>query len=126
MALNQIKAALYDHLESLNGLPDIHYSNVDSSPTGNYIRPDVLPASTVPIGISMTDKEVGVLQVSVYVKKGSGELLAADIAQVVLDGFPRNTQLSGVRIDETGSIGPSILIEGFQMTPVSITYHNVF
>ena len=125
MPLNEIKQALYNHLDSLSGLPDIHYSNVDSNPTGEYIRPDVLPATTESIGVATTDKEIGVFQVSIYVAKGSGELKAANLAQIILNGFPRNTQLPGVRIDKTGSIGPSIFIDGWSMTPISILYQSI-
>lgn len=126
MALEQIKTSIFDHLETLSGLPDIHYPNVAGTiPTGEYIRPDVLPADTDPVGIITTDRETGIFQVSIFIPKGQGELDAARVAQKLLDGFPRNLALTGVRFDKSGSIGPSLFEEKWQMTPVSFTYINI-
>ncbi len=126
MALEEIKTSIFDKLESLAGLPAIHYPNVDATiPTDEYIRPDVLPADTDPLGIVTTDRETGVFQVSIFIPKGQGELEAAKVAQKLLDGFPRNLQLTGVRFDRSGSIGPPLFEGKWQMTPVSFTYINI-
>ena len=126
MALEQIKTSIFNHLETLVGLPAIHYPNVDGTlPTGEYIRPDVLPADTDPVGIVTTDRETGVFQVSIFIPKGQGELDAARVAQTLLDGFPRNLSLTGVRFDMSGSVGPALFEGKWQMTPVSFTYINI-
>lgn len=126
MALEEIKTSIFTHLETLAGLPAIHYPNVDDVlPTGEYIRPDVLPADTDPLGIVTTDRETGIFQVSIFIPKGQGELDAARVAQKLLDGFPRNLQLAGVRFDRSGSVEPSLFEGKWQMTPVSFTYINI-
>ena len=126
MAIEQIKTSIYTHLETLVGLPDIHYSNVEEDiPDGKYIRPDVLPTDTAAIGIRTTDKESGVFQVSIFIPKGQGELEAARVAQIILDGFARNLQLDGVRFDTTGSLGASLFEGKWQITPVSFIYQNI-
>ena len=125
MALNSIQTALYNKLESLAGLPEIFYPNIGGEPTGNYLVPFVLPANTEALGIRSTDRETGVFQVSIYVVKGSGELAASNIAKIILDGFPRNLDLTDVRIDRTGSIGPAIEDGKWRMLPVSITYNHI-
>ena len=126
MAIETIKTSLYTKLESLAGLPQIRYSNVDGVlPTGQYIRPDVLPATTDPVGIETTDRESGIFQVSIFTTKGGGELEAARITQILLSGFPRNLQLNGVRFDRTGSVGASLFEGSWQITPVSFIYINI-
>lgn len=129
MSFNQIKVSLLRHLKTLSGFsPEItiYYPNISEDlPTDNHIRPDVLPGTTNPIGLRTTDQETGILQVSIFIKKGQGEIKAADNAKVVLDGFPRNLQLEGVRIDRPGSIGPSFFDGNWQVTPVSIFYQHI-
>lgn len=128
MSLNTIKLALFSRLESLV-LPagvSVFYPNIGTIiPTYNFIRPDVLPASTAPVDLVSSDRETGLFQVSIYVKKGLGEIVSADIAQVILTGFPRNLALTGVRIDRPGSVGPSFYDGNWQVTPVTIPYSNI-
>jgi hypothetical protein len=85
----------------------------------------VLPATTDPVGIVTTDRETGIFQVSIFTVKGGGELEASRIAQKLLDGFPRNLQLDGVRFDVTGSVGASLFEGKWQITPVSFIYINI-
>lgn len=128
MSLSTIKALLFARLESLV-LPagvTVFYPNIGTTmPLYNFVSPAVLPATTAPIDLVNSDRETGLLQVSVYVKKGLGEIVSADIAQVILTGFPRNLALSGVRIDRPGSIGPSFYDGNWQVTPVTIPYQNI-
>lgn len=126
MAIEQIKTSIFTKLESLAGLPDIHYPNVGADiPAGDYIRPDILPATTDPIGIASTDQENGIFQVSIFTVKGSGELVAARVAQLLLDGFPRNLSLTGVRFNKTGSVEPSLYEGKWQITPLTFVYINI-
>ena len=128
MALSDIKRALYTQLASIVGLPVIHYPNIDGSDSVSdetFIVPSVLPATTTPVDLVSTDNEIGIFQVLIYVKKGVGELAAADIGQLILDGFPRNLNLSDVRINRIGTINTDYFDGSRQVTPVSITYQNI-
>lgn len=125
MSLNSIKISLLDHLKTIVGLPTIHYPNMGADiPTDGHIVPYVIPSDTMPVGLRTTDKESGIFQVSIFVKKGSGEILALDIAETILQGFPRNLQLDNVCIDRSGSIGRSFYEDNWQITPVTIRYRN--
>jgi hypothetical protein len=126
VAIEQIKTSIFTQLETIGGLPAIHYPNIgDALPVTDYIRPDVLPAATDAVGIKTTDRESGIFQVSIFTAKGSGELVAARVAQLLLDGFPRNLSLTGVRFDKTGSVEPSLFEGKWQITPVSFIYINI-
>lgn len=126
MAIEQIMTSIFTHLETLAGLPSIHYPDGDGAlPSTDYIRPDILPADTDPVGIVTTDRETGIFQVSIFTQKGSGELASARVAQLLLDGFPRNLSLTGVRFDKTGSVEPPLFEGKWKITPVSFTYINI-
>lgn len=128
MSLSAIKIALFARLESLvfpAGVA-VFYPNIATTlPSNNFVRPDVLPSTVIPLDLVGSNQESGLFQVSVYVKKGLGEIVSSDIAQVVLNGFPRNLALSGVRIDRPGSIGLSYYDGNWQVTPVTIPYQNI-
>lgn len=126
MPLNAIKTALFTHLESLSLGVTIHYPNVASDlPDGEFVIPTVLPATTRSLGLVATNQELGLLQVSVFVKKGVGEIRSAEIAEAILAGFPRNLDLFEVRIDEAGSVGASFYDGSWQITPVTIPYQHI-
>lgn len=132
MALSTIKRSILTQLKSLAGLPDIYYPNVDdygdgrtNPPKEDYLRPDFMPNTTRPIGLKETDQEIGIFQVSIFIKKGKGELLSSDYGQIIIDGFPRNLQLDGVRFDNPASVGASFFDGAWQITPVSIFYQNI-
>ncbi len=114
MPLVDIKTSLFTHLEAQGGLPPIHYPNTDGDlPTGDFISPVVSPSNTESIGLATTDQEIGTFRVAIFVKKGKGELEASRIAQIILNAFPRNLALEGVRIDVAGSIRPSFFDENW-------------
>lgn len=123
--LSEIKTSLFTQLEANTALP-IYYDNVDSDvPTSTHLRPFVLPATTDTIGTNDLGKEQGLLQVNVYTLKGSGQLDGVVIAEAMIAIFPRSLALTGVRIDEYGSIGPSLLVDSWQVTPVSFPYYSL-
>lgn len=126
MALEQIKTSIFTRLEGLVGLPTIYYPNTGGTvPTTDYIRPDVLPADTAPYDLNHTDIEGGIFQVSIFIEKGKGELEAARVAQILLDGFTRNLQLTSVRFNRSGSVAASFFDGAWQVTPVTFTYQNI-
>lgn len=126
MSLINIQTALLARLEAQGGLPPIYFPNSSEAlPTTNYISPMVLPANTQSLGLSTTDRENGIFQILIYVKKGTSELEASRIALQILDTFPRNLTLTGVRINVAGSIGPTMFDGSWAITPVTIPYQNI-
>lgn len=132
MSQAQIELALFDKLESISGtLPTIYYPNSPNKnkanpPTGEHIRVTLLRADTIPVGIATTNQTTGILQCSVYVKDGTGTIRAAQIADLILSAFARNTVLSNnVRIDKTGSVNTGFTQDGWYHLPVSISYQQI-
>lgn len=126
MSLAIIKQSVFAYLDGLAGLPPLYFDNIESEPPpGDHLRPFVLPANTSTIGIKTLNQEIGVIQVSVYTEKGKGEIIPANYAQLILDAFPRNTKLTGLRIDQAGSIAPAFYDGAWHITPVSVPYQNL-
>lgn len=127
MTLSVIKDSVYSHLEAEAGLLPLFFENVNATvPESNHLRPSVLPSNTSSLGLNHTDQEIGTIQVLVYIEKGQGEIIGPTEGQKVLDAFPRNTELTGLRIDNIGTIAPSFNDDGnWQITPVSIPYQFI-
>lgn len=124
-----IEESLFNYLESIKAsLPTIYYQNSPNTgkaqpPTTEHIKVFLMPADTSAVGVATTDKTVGIFQLSVYVKDGTGTARAAEIATLLLAAFERGTQLiNGVRIDKTGSVASGIPGGGWYHVPVSIPY----
>ena len=132
MSQAQIELALFDKLEAIKAsLPTIYYPNSPNKnkpnpPTGEHIRVSILNAGTNAIGIATTDQTLGIMQCLVLVKDGTGTVRAAQIADLILSAFARNTLLSNnVRIDKTGSVAVGFTQDGWYMLPVSIPYQQI-
>lgn len=132
MSQAQIELALFDKLETIKAsLPTIYYPNSlnngkPNPPTGEHIRVSILNAGTNALGIATTDQTLGIMQCLVLVKDGTGTVRAAQIADLILSAFARNTLLSNnVRIDKTGSVGVGFTQDGWYMLPVSINYQQI-
>lgn len=137
MSLSLIKESFYEAVlaASFTGDPDIYLANTEDSrlpspAKSNHFRLFVLPSETRTVGVREIDQEVGFLQVSIFIEKGSNDLDGSDLAQEVLSLFPRNTELTlagntVARIDEAGSVNASFFENAFQITPVTIPYQNI-
>lgn len=129
MSLTAIMTAVFDHIENGGLSVPVFFNNVESAtnepPSGDHIVPYVLPSSTRTIGLNDLDQEIGLIQVSVYVEKGKGELVASRIVDEVIALFPRNLQLTGLRIDRTPSADIAFFEGAWYITPVTIEYQNV-
>lgn len=121
-----IFTAVLGRIEAAIGLPEVFMPNESGNPSDNHLSVAILPATTIPVGISTTDRHGGIIQVTVSVRDDTGSINAASIADDVLTLFPRNTKMTQggdlIRINETGSVAPPIQGNGWYSLPVSIIY----
>lgn len=132
MSQAEIELALFDKLEAVKAsLPTIYYPNSlnngkPNPPTGEHIRVSILNAGTNALGIATTNQTLGLMQCSIFVKDGTGTVRAAQIADLILSAFARNTVLSNnVRIDKTGSVNTGFTENGWYMLPVTVPYQQI-
>ena len=88
-----------------------------------YLRVDYLEAGPEQRTYG-NDRIPSILQVRVYVKSDSGT--RSPLIQLILDTFPKNTELTSVdasiRVDRSPTVGPSINDNGWYYTPITIPY----
>ena len=130
MSLSTIRQSVFSALAGAAGLPPIYYDNSNNQslpnpPEENHLMAFILPSGTATVGIYSLNQERGLIQVNIRVKEGTGVIAGSDIAQQVLDVFPRNASLVGLRIDVEGSVAPSFKSEGWHVTAVTIPYQNI-
>ncbi len=126
MPLSVIEDSLFTRLSATGGLPPLHFDNIKADPPpDDHLRPFILPATPNTLGLNDLGQEIGVFQVSVYAKKGQGTTPAIIIAELILAAFPRNLELTGLRIDKIGAIGVPFYDGDWQITPVSIDYQHL-
>ena len=93
---NNIQNALNTQLNSLGGLPDIYWPNVQNAPlvNQNFIRPTLLPARSTLYTLSEGDYHHGIYQVDIFVDLKQGTAEALLLADIVRDGFRRQSLVS--------------------------------
>lgn len=108
-----IRMALGVYITSLD-LPAVHWNNVNQDvQTETYIKASILPAGADYMGLcDGAAKHTWILQLSIYIKEGIGEIPAAQLADKLRGFLPFNTSLSSggytFKTERKGEIMPSV------------------
>lgn len=124
MSINEI---FYNYIESLGLEQDILYPNLDFIPDIDYYKIDCLFSNKIGLGISELDRQNGFCQVSCFIRDGTGEIKAINMADIIIAAFPRGTRLTDgeliVRIDSPAYYKSGINTgDGWFMMPVTIPF----
>lgn len=107
--LNNIQNALNGQLNSLSGLPTIYWPNDKKEPAqgANWVAAHLLPARSELYTLNDGNMHTGIYQIDIYtsLKKGTSEL--ALLADIVRDGFNRQSYTSSGTIVHSQSISIS-------------------
>jgi hypothetical protein len=128
MAHDTFLRAVYAYAESISGLPDIFYPNVNQGTIpSEYLKINVMPVPTATIGVKTVKIRSGLIQITVVTKDNIGELRAATIAQLVMTAFARGTTLSdGTRISKEPYASAGFNDgKGHYHMPVTIQYESM-
>lgn len=126
---NDIQNALNTKLNSLGGLPTIYWPNTQNEPAQNtnYIRSTLLPANSTLYTLNEGDYNSGIYQVDIFVKLKNGTSEALLLADIIRDGFRRESLTSGntiVHIQEI-SMSQAERVESFWRVYVEINYLSI-
>ncbi|VEJ54630.1 phage tail terminator-like protein [Pragia fontium] len=108
----------------------VSYENVQFEPFDDiYLESHVIPAKTNSIDLAGDSRVyVGVYQVNVVVKAGSGKSKAGKIANDIINAFPLNLELSRgdftVYINSVPSAFPAVQGNATYSIPVSMNYRS--
>ena len=131
MKQNELLLAVYNYMETIVGIPDINYPNIEyTTPAGDHLNIFVMNGTPDTIGIARIIWYSGFIQIDSVVEHGKGEVKAAVNAQKVIDAFPVGTVLSegttSVRIDDAPYASAGIVRDdGWYSIPITIPYNSV-
>lgn len=130
-----IMAALLEHLSALTftpalpiAMPGIDFPAAGQTKPQNYLQAAFLPnvTSNTELG-SGQEQHRGLLQVSVYWKKGVGVVAPLDVSGRIIDHFAKGTTIfaAGLKIvvDRKPYASPPIQETDRVQVPVTIRYH---
>lgn len=107
----------------------VAFENIAYTPTNGarYIRVRMVPAETAnPTMATDHRRLIGLMQVDIVVPIGNGMGAAETLAEAIVAQFPRGLSLiqSGkkIHIDQSPSIGPALVENGWSFVPVSVRY----
>lgn len=136
--------AIYKAVKAAAGDFPVAYPNSGYPKEGQpadipYYKVDILPASENSLGLSFSSatRQLGIIQVSCYIRDGKGDIPAVEMADQIIAAFPRGTVLEdggvSVRIEDkayksqgfsatTSNVGGEKVNGGWFMIPVTIPY----
>ena len=125
-----IDAALDGRLGSMAGLPPVAWENKSYTPAMGtlYLRPTSLPGTNTQssLGTNGQDNAIGIYQVDVMAKPGTGKKASTMMADNIADHFKRGTKLTyngcSVRIKGASRKAGRKTGDGWYMVPVEIEY----
>jgi len=122
MSEELIAKEVFDRLADFE-LP-VRYPNVQyGEQTEAHCRASVLPAETDSFTLAGSVKRQGIIQVSIYMQQGIGDIIPRQYADTVIQLFPRGLDMAGVRVHRQGWASPGFIDGAWWVTPVTIPYH---
>lgn len=117
-----IYGVLADHLQTLEGVPDIVFPN-ESSP-GNTPRLEVsfVPVQPERLGYGTLRRHYGLFQVTVVTDSGIGLGQSTALVDAVSEHYPLDLNINGVKITEFPEIVPGMQDGAEWRVPVTINY----
>lgn len=132
--IEQIYTALFSDLQCFadeNSLP-CGFTNVDFAPTGDfYIFGNVLFAATGNEGMGIVNQP-GIFQVDVAYRDGRGVIASAQIADLLIDRYARNSRINAddplgasnycIAFNQRGYVAPPVIGEGWLKMSVNFNF----
>ena len=125
LAPNDITRTLFAYLATVSGLPKTYYVDSTEKPTTDHLRAYILPAVAVSNGFQPSDatKQMGILQVSVFVKASKGaNIKSGDYIEILANAFKKGTEEGLIYFNKPPNIKTSMADNGFLMTAIDAEY----
>lgn len=122
--------AIYTHIDNIAGIPTVIFPNDNTTVIdGNHIRVNVIPATPDEYGLNSIAIYRGIIQLSVYVGQGVGEIEASRICDTIAASLTKNTQMTylttSIRVSTSPNIGQGMPDGSYFMKPISVSYQKV-
>lgn len=124
-----ILTAALDRVDTYATALPIAWPNVNFEPpaSGLWIEAAVLPNETGEIGWGADARReyLGLIQIAIYFRPGTGIVTATEEAEAIADHFPKGLVIGPVEIAGRGSLAPAIYEEGKGHIRVTIPYRGI-
>jgi hypothetical protein len=124
-----IQKALDQRLNSLSGLPDVAWMNVEYEPTRGteYLRPTLLPAESTKEEFGGKDRHIGIYQIDIFEPLDNGPKDALEMADDIREHFDDQilTESSQKIYIENISLLPPQRVESWYVLSVEINYLSI-
>lgn len=108
---------------------EVAWSGIPFDPTIQYLRPNLLPAQTIPAGLGSdaANRQTGLYQVDVFWPENEGDIGPIEVAGQIIAHFKRGTLLTysgqDVRINDPPWVAPKVPnVDKVLQFPVNIPY----
>ena len=122
---NDITRAVFSHLESVAGLPDIYYVDSTETATDDHINAFIIEAKPNDLGIAYnsTVMQSGILQLNLsVVASPRANIEGGDYVSIIAAAFPKGLRLSGVQFDKSIIARSPIAMNGFSTRIIDLEY----
>lgn len=121
---------IYTYISNIQNIPKVLYPNITyTTQNADHVKVDVLSSPTDDIGVNSVRRISGIIQLSVMVNLGKGEIYAAKIADTIVSNFERGTKITfetySININRTPHISSGIATDTFYMKPITIRYEKI-
>ncbi len=102
-----IEAALHTRLATLSGSPAVQWPNVHYQPAENttFLRPTVLPASTILDSLAGMERHIGIYQIDVFVPLEKGVSALNTLLDSIESLFKSNKVLTATDVVWVQAVG---------------------
>jgi len=130
---SEIRKAAFQHVNTLAaglGLP-VYWPNVkvNGEPANQHIRVSVMTVEPDVLTTEGGTKYQWILQLSVYVRDGVGEIAATDYASSLQAGLPFNTKLQSINYQyqttKPGQVISPLKTDGWYIVPVQFRLQTI-
>jgi len=122
--LRDVTSRLDQQLDSVPGIPDIAWPNVDFTPdtTKPFVSPKNIPADGILYNMDRGQETPGTYMVNVYAPQGKGPAEAEIIADTIGTHFAANRELGNNLFIEEINFRPGMSDDPFYVVPLDIKW----
>ena len=127
--MSSVNELFFQNVKIAANVIPVALPNIKFDPTGldKYYQIYIVPARKVAVGLSEVNSQNGFCQVSCFVRADVGEIKALNMAESIINYFPRGTRLwdnsSKVEINQPSYYSQGLTNNnGWYMVPVTIPY----
>lgn len=123
----ELRDTVFSYIESLDILP-IYYPNISqlANQSVSHLRINIMPITPIKIGLCGNGAwHEWIVQLSIHVSGGAGELVATRHADSIRDAFIFGSMIGRFKLISIAAVLPPLTSDGWYVLPVQIKLSNL-